>query len=239
MCLLSAKRYETQFWIRLRPVTEAAGAQNSGQHESLRLNRCHCTRPPHGDRKRRLPHHGRTRCGVTMGEYQPHHPRPASSCAACARRVQEGAVPLRCADWLPRIHPSRAPVVVPGLKLPWPTCIELSLPLSGPCLRPSLTEINSRQGQAFRACSCFLGLHSRLDRLLIHISPVLRPIALITTRLSFLSTHSLSTQSSDVPFFEQTQSLFPGSSVSLLDGTTFDIHITAFSVPRNSFDPPR
>ena len=70
-------------------------------------------------------------------------------------------MPPRCADWLPRIHPSRAPVVVPGLKLPCPTCRELSLPLSGPCLRPSLTEINSRQGQAFRACSCFLGLHCR------------------------------------------------------------------------------
>jgi hypothetical protein len=64
-------------------------------------------------------------------------------------------------------------------------------------------------------------------------------LLLITTRLSFLSTHSLSTQSSDVPFFEQTQSLFPGSSVNLLDGTTFDIHITAYSVPRNPFDPPR
>jgi hypothetical protein len=36
VCLLSAKRYETQFWIRLRPVTEAAGAQNTGLHESLR-----------------------------------------------------------------------------------------------------------------------------------------------------------------------------------------------------------
>lgn len=80
------------------------------------------------------------------------HERGASRRAPCRRAVLTG-----CRVY----HPSRAPVVVPGLKPPWPTCIELSLPLSGPCLRPSLTEINSRQGQAFRACSCFLGLHCR------------------------------------------------------------------------------
>lgn len=82
VCLLSAKRHETQFWIRLRPVTEAAGAQNTGLHESLRTVAVTARDGRVGDRKRHYPHHGRTRSGVTMGEYQPHHPRPASSCAA-------------------------------------------------------------------------------------------------------------------------------------------------------------
>lgn len=99
-------------------------------------------------------------------------------------------------------------------------CSWLTPPLTGPCCRPSLNEINTRQGLDISVClcvHCFLGRLPAIIRPLVHIL-ARRPL------LGFSSPSQGSLSFSTLAFrclrtclsLNQLQSLFPGSTAYLL-----------------------